>query len=177
MATNSTGDPLNGKKKADVFREAIEATGGPHTEALGAIKNYIDEQYPDFPWSAKWHAEISGAKSGLRSRFAMPSRTKTTPQETSSGACLNGQDLQRAKEFIERIGGGELEKAKDALEFIRNFGSLERIEPAMEAWSELLDAVGGDAETADKVLAVVTQRFLPSEFPRLAEVISTSDAA
>ena len=178
MPAFSIAGPWSGQKKADVFSEAIEATGGPNSEALETIKSYIDENYPDFAWTAKWPSEIMAAKAQQRAKLRLPTRERAGSQPpTSPGGPIDITCIERAKKFIEEIGGGSVVKAQTALKLIEDVDDLQRLKVAIEAWAELLEAVHGDGEKADRVLAVIAGQSWPTAFPRLVEINVASDAA
>jgi hypothetical protein len=152
------------RRTADVLREAIEATGGPQSEALGAVRVCIDQQHPDFPWAADWSGQIAGAKAGLRNRLRLPAATDD-PSQRSDAAPQSREGLwtmahiQAAREFLACIDGRSLERACRALALCDEIGGPTEMHRGLELWSELIEA-GGDAEAVGRVLDILTRHQL-----------------
>jgi len=148
--------PANNPKSAP--RETRCETCG-----LGAAKNYVDQRHPGFHWPQRWFAEIAGAKSALRlqqqSHKQATISTSDNPPDSerlTTASPFDPDRLRDAREFVERIGDGRVDKARHALEFLSELGSLEGLSSTIDTWSRLLAAVDGDAETAERVLTVLS---------------------
>lgn len=159
------------KDKFAILEEAIEFCGGLDADAVASVHNYIARKYPGFPWERNWYGQIVSARSRLRHITALlPSRDSSTSESTVAAAgtavpenatseIVRHEDITRARVFIDRLGGGYIPQAREALEFIEEFGSLARIAPAIDTWNELLEAVGHDEDMADRALQVLVARM------------------
>lgn len=164
-------------RKAAVLQEAIEATGGAHGDLTASVKIYIDERHPDFPWGNNWSAEVDGARAALRNRTAKPRAGRPASARPDVDTATGADEIEAAKAFVQMIDGTSIERAREVLDCVARLGGVKRMRAAIDAWDDLLEAVGGDTRTVDRVLAVVRHRLLDSGFPRLAEKTTSADAA
>ena len=197
----SSWPTIQGRTKAQILREAILATGGPESESLGAIRNYISARYPDFPWESRWYAEIAGAKSALKPKRKSAESTTTSAVETIaiaptpkdaptadeapanaptsvtsipkvSGETHPINEIQRAQQFVSVLGEGSVEKARAALTFLGEFGDLNGVQQSIDVWAELLNTVDGKADVAERVLDVLScGNETPAEEPLPTDAI------
>jgi len=170
-------DRYDARRAAGIFREAIQATGGPQSDAIAAVKNYIDARYPAFPWHAKWHAQVRGAKAAERTHLQLPAchaaadangPDDVPPADAVEAAeTIGAAQIEAARLFIEKAGHGSVEQAREVYAYITELppGAVPQIGPAMDVWDELMDAVGSDPETAERVLSVFTRRVAPLRVP------------
>ena len=177
METEEVGGSWWARQKAGVLEQAIEATGGPDSDLLASVKNYIDRKHPEFAWSADWASEIQGAKAALRHRRQQAAAGGETSARPSRSPQVDENDLRLARQFVDQVGEGCTEKARWILEFLSRIDDLERLSRSVEVWAELLEAVGGNVEAAESVIAVVARRFLAPAFPRIAQPTIDSKAA
>jgi len=161
---------INGRTKSDILNEAINATGGPYSEALGKIKNYIDLRIPSFPWSQHWYAEIAGAKSAAQTCFEPAEVENNEPAAVDAAATWDLEQLDVARQFVDQVADGCMERAERALLFMSEIApeNCTSLSTHLQLWSKLLNAVDGSEQTADKVLQVLFSLDHSESFPRLA---------
>ena len=161
---------INGRTKADILHEAINATGGPNSQALGKIKNYIDLRFPSYPWNQRWYAEIQGAKSAAQTGCVQPSAESSQLSTTETAMPWDLEQLDLARQFVDQVADGSLERADRALLFMAEIApeKCASLSTHLQLWSRLLDAVDGSEQMADKVLQVLFALDNGESFPRLA---------
>lgn len=156
--------PFSAEYKS-ILRSAIEATGGPASDAVVEVREYIEQRFEGFPFSAEWSAQIRGFKAGLCARHGLAPFEDPTRAASGSfaepapavSAAESFSAMEEAREFLRRIADDQPAVALERLAYLRDLtGSdrLERIAGAVEIWAELLDA-GGDLETAERVWSVL----------------------
>jgi len=172
-------DSLGGKTKAEIFGEVIAATGGPQSQSVGAIKNAIDAKYPGFPWAEDWSAEVSGAKLAECHRLQLDGPADPPQTKPRENDVVAYEQILAARSFVEAVGGGSVERATQTLAYLKRLErhQLDRVDVAVDVWSELLEAVDGNAEAVDNVLDVFSKRVALPGFPRLANSTAETDAA
>ncbi|MBM80242.1 MAG: hypothetical protein CMJ78_06565 [Planctomycetaceae bacterium] len=174
LEENQFGAPpvmIGGKTKSQILQQAIAETGGPHSEAIAKVKNHIDYAYPDFPWSTNWHSEISGAKAAVsRTNSTSEGTEQPASQAANSNLHWDPVQLQIAREFVDQVGDGCLERSEKAIVFMVSLSdeSWGPLATHVRLWANLLNAVDGSEETADRVLAVLSGQSQDEWFPRLA---------
>jgi hypothetical protein len=141
-----TPDGPSRTRTVEILNEAITATGGPWSDSLARVRNFVDDRHPGFPWEELWPCQIEGARAALR---ILQESSRAAPAEADRPATLpmtgNASDLT-----VPRLALLEHLLSLDG-------NTADRLERALRLYSTLA-AFGGDNESAERLLAALTGR-------------------